>query len=221
MFKKGAVVLALALIIALLAVATFSRPDGKVHIFVLGGSKYLSLLVQSQDGRRLIVGPSSDAEFLERVSKHIPFYEKKIDMVILTSGSQKDLDGLRKHFQLSQVLVSRESSDEGQVGLVGWQEQSWEGIDVRTFAVPGHSPMVELQYGSRNVLFVQKDEQAIGEAFPDKSAVDVQVGPYYTRGAWEGDSLARMFDSNVIYVNKMVQNVSDNIRVVDDAEIVW
>lgn len=74
-----------------------------------GGSKYLSVMVRSGDRKVLILNPNADPELLEKVSRRLPFYEKEIDEVILTSGSEKDLDPLQ-HFDIKNVLVAQRIS---------------------------------------------------------------------------------------------------------------
>ena len=83
------------LIVLLLAIALGSRPDGLLHITVLDVGQGDSILVEAPDGTTMLVDGGPDPELaLRRLGEHLPFFDRDIDVVVLTHAHQDHVAGL-------------------------------------------------------------------------------------------------------------------------------
>ena len=68
-----------------------------------------SALIQSHTGKNILVDTSSTGEFLEKLSKYLPLYEKKIDVLILSHGDLDHIGGaidLLNRYKVQEVWFS-------------------------------------------------------------------------------------------------------------------
>jgi competence protein ComEC len=86
----------LAMLVAtLLAITVASRPDGQLHITVLDIGQGDAILVDAPSGATMLVDGGPDPELtLRRIGANLPFFARRIDLVMLTHPHQDHVAGL-------------------------------------------------------------------------------------------------------------------------------
>lgn len=106
--KAAFVVLAVAL--ALMAAALSSLPDGRLHVSFLDVGQGDAILVQTPTGRRVLIdGGPSPALLLEALGQRLPFWDRHIDLLLLSHPHEDHLLGLlpvAQRYRVGQVLAS-------------------------------------------------------------------------------------------------------------------
>jgi competence protein ComEC len=105
---KKWVVSPLIVIALLTALAAFNMPDDKLHVSFLDVGQGDAILIQTPDRQDILVdgGPSAQAISAE-LSKHLPFWDRTIELVVLTHPHTDHLNGLLevlKRYRVKQVL---------------------------------------------------------------------------------------------------------------------
>ncbi len=86
---------ALLVTVALLGVGLFSMPDGKTHCVVLDVGHGEAVLVRTPTGRTLLVDGGEDpTRTLEALGRFVPFWQRRLDAVVLTAPTRERLTGL-------------------------------------------------------------------------------------------------------------------------------
>jgi competence protein ComEC len=100
----GALLLAAVLIWA----AVVQRPDGRLHLYVLDVGQGDALLLTTPQGHIILIDGGPDATVLEtQLGKHLPFWQRRIDLLVLTHPHEDHLAGLvdvLARYQVGQVL---------------------------------------------------------------------------------------------------------------------
>jgi competence protein ComEC len=88
-------VAALAFVAALIWLALRGLPDGKLHVYFLDVGQGDAILIQAPDGRQILVdgGPSPTA-LLNELGAVLPFWDRSLDLVVLTHPDGDHLTGL-------------------------------------------------------------------------------------------------------------------------------
>ena len=87
--------IAAGVLAVLLAVSLASRPDGLLHVTVLDIGQGDSILVEAPDGTTMLVDGGPDPELaLRRLGEHLPFFARRVDVVVLTHPHQDHVAGL-------------------------------------------------------------------------------------------------------------------------------
>ncbi len=93
---------------ALLLVVLNSQPDGQLHVHFLDVGRGEAVLIVTPDGQQVLVdGGYSPTALLSALGEHIPFYDRQIELVVLTHpGDERigGLAGLADRYKLKQVL---------------------------------------------------------------------------------------------------------------------
>ena len=85
----------LTLLTILLAVTVASRPDGRLHITVLDIGQGDAILVEAPSGATMLVDGGPDPELtLRRMGANLPFFARRIDLLILSHPHQDHVAGL-------------------------------------------------------------------------------------------------------------------------------
>jgi competence protein ComEC len=81
--------------VVLLVTYGFTQPDGRLHAIFLDAGRGDAVLVVTPTGRRILVDGGADPRSLATsLGKHLPFWDRSLDMVILTSPDDHRLAGL-------------------------------------------------------------------------------------------------------------------------------
>lgn len=103
---RGVGVLALLAVVAWLALR--GLPDGKLHVYFLDVGQGDAILVVAPDGRQILVdgGPSPTA-LLNELGAVLPFWDRSLDLVVLTHPDGDHITGLMPlldRYRVGQVL---------------------------------------------------------------------------------------------------------------------
>jgi competence protein ComEC len=97
-------------IIAALAINIVSTlPDGKLHVYFLDVGQGDSALVRTPSNRFILIDGGPDDSVLRGVGAVMPFYERRIDLVILTHPHPDHINGLvevLKRYTVDTVLMT-------------------------------------------------------------------------------------------------------------------
>lgn len=83
-------------VLVLTAIATFflKSPDGKLHVWFLDVGQGDAIFVQAPDGRQVLIDGGPDQTVLRRLGEVMPFYDRTIDIAVLTHPDADHLAGL-------------------------------------------------------------------------------------------------------------------------------
>ncbi|MFQ5860670.1 MAG: DNA internalization-related competence protein ComEC/Rec2 [Dehalococcoidia bacterium] len=97
-------VVILALLAALLWTAALSGPDGRLHVLFLDvGQGDAVLIVTPRGGRVLIDGGPEPLAAVRALGRHLPLWERNLDLVVLTHPQVDHLEGLIEVLQRYRV----------------------------------------------------------------------------------------------------------------------
>ena len=100
-----------ALVAVLLAISIASRPDGLLHLTVLDIGQGDAILVESPDGGTMLIDGGPDPELtLRRIGANLPFFARRIDLLVLSHPHQDHVAGLvdvLDRFRVGAVLHAR------------------------------------------------------------------------------------------------------------------
>jgi competence protein ComEC len=83
------------LVVVLLAVTAANRPDGLLHVTALDIGQGDAVLIETPTGRTLLVDGGPDPELtLRRLGANLPFFARRIDVLLLTHPHQDHVAGL-------------------------------------------------------------------------------------------------------------------------------
>lgn len=107
--------LAILTVVALLAITLASLPDGRLHLIMLDVGQGDAILIESGDGRTLLIDGGPDPDLvLRRLGEFLPFYRRRIDVVLLTHPHQDHVAGLVEvlhRFEVGLILDSGRAFD--------------------------------------------------------------------------------------------------------------
>lgn len=101
----------------------FSLPDGKLHLKVLDVGQGDAIYLETPGGYRILIDGGPDSHVLKYLGDSIPFYSRKIDLLILTHPQADHLAGLvevAKRYQIGTLWVS--DSENNTKVFSRWQE---------------------------------------------------------------------------------------------------
>ncbi|HOU15270.1 MAG TPA: ComEC/Rec2 family competence protein [Anaerolineae bacterium] len=81
--------------VVLLMVYLYVAPDGRLHVFILDVGQGDAILIQTPGGKQILIDGGADArQTLAQLGRRMPFWDRSLDMVILTSPDADRLTGL-------------------------------------------------------------------------------------------------------------------------------
>lgn len=98
----------------LVAVTYFSLPDSNLHLYFLDVGQGDSILVKTASNYKILVDGGPNNRVLESVGKRLPFWDKKIDLMVVTNPDSDHIKGLAavlSRYQVGQVWLSNIPKD--------------------------------------------------------------------------------------------------------------
>lgn len=138
----------LALIAIVVWLALRGLPDGRLHVYFLDVGQGDAILVQAPDGRQILVdgGPSPTA-LLNELGDVLPFWDRSLDLVVLTHPDGDHITGLiplLERYRVAQVLDVPQSDAAAEAAP--WRERLAKLGIPRTYAQRGmRLPVGDLQ----------------------------------------------------------------------------
>ncbi|MCU0519314.1 MAG: ComEC/Rec2 family competence protein [Anaerolineae bacterium] len=84
-----------AAVVVLLAIFLAVRPDGKLHVVFLDTGKGDAVFIRTPTGQQALIDGGGDSrQTLAEIGRQMPFYDRSLDLVILTSPDDDHLGGL-------------------------------------------------------------------------------------------------------------------------------
>lgn len=128
------IILPLIVIAVLVWTAVLTASDGRLHVYVLDVGQGDAILVQRGNQQILIDGGPSGGKVCNEMGKQLPFWDRTIEMVVLTHPDDDHLGGLvdvLRRYDVEKVLTTGRQRDSG--AYREWRKLIDEkGIDVVT-----------------------------------------------------------------------------------------
>jgi competence protein ComEC len=152
-----ALVAGLAIVVLLVWVAAFSLPDGKLHVTFLDVGQGDAIFIQTPRGQKVLVdGGPSPTTLLAALGRRMPFWDRAIDLVVLSHPHDDHvsglipvleryrvkafLDGGQEHFTPAYTHCLELIQERGisyQLAQLGMQIQLGEGLQMRVLHPQG------------------------------------------------------------------------------------
>lgn len=136
-----------------------SFPDGKLHIFFCDVGQGDAALVRFPDGRDMLIDGGPDDKVINCLSRHMPFWDRHIDMVALSHPQKDHMQGLISvfaRFSVDYFLKSDIGSPtEGYTALM--REVNEKKIPVRLMARGSH-----ITLGPSQLTFIWPSPDILG-----------------------------------------------------------
>lgn len=124
-------------VLALLLVAATQRPDGHLHIWVLDVGQGDGILIRTPNGHTaLIDGGPGATPLLSEMGEHLPFWQRDLDLMVLTHPHQDHVMGLievLERYDVDQVVQTEFTA-------TGGLDAQWLH-SVKSEGAPVHYPM--------------------------------------------------------------------------------
>lgn len=94
-------------IISFLALETSAKTDGLLKVYFLNVGQGDAQFIQAPNGNQVLIDGGPNSGILQELSKIMPFYDRSIDLVILTHPHADHLTGLLavlKRYQVSKII---------------------------------------------------------------------------------------------------------------------
>jgi len=114
-FSKKWIILPLLLLAVLVSLAAFTMPDDNLHVSFLDVGEGDAILIQTPAHQDILVdgGPSPQA-IMPELGKQMPFWDRTIDMIILTHAHSDHLTGLfevLRRYEVKRVMIPEIDND--------------------------------------------------------------------------------------------------------------
>jgi len=104
--QTKALVGAAVLLLALALSAWSSLPDGRLHVTFLDVGQGDAIFIQTPSGRQVLVdGGPSETQVLAQLGRHMPFWDRTLDVVVLTHPDSDHVNGLVPVLERYQVAT--------------------------------------------------------------------------------------------------------------------
>ena len=104
-YMGGAAVLIAGLIFSVVA----DKPDGKLHVNFYDVGQGDAILIETPENHQILVDGGPSSTILSKLSEDLPFYDKSLDMVVITHPHADHIDGLidvLEHYSVNEVLMT-------------------------------------------------------------------------------------------------------------------
>lgn len=187
-----------AAIAILLIVAVLSLPDGRLHVYFLDVGHGDAIFVRTPGGRQVLIDGGPDApQTLAHLGRRMPFWDRRLDMVALTSPNAGRVAGLvpvLERYQVDFVAVGAEAGRgsvferwnallaERPAGSVGnlWAGVAWElepGLTLHAYWPRPEDPagpvVLRLVYHETSILLPGDATTLVEEALVAAAAAEI------------------------------------------------
>jgi competence protein ComEC len=102
---------ALILLVGFLIIYFFlNLPDGKLHIFFMDVGQGDSIFIRTPHGQKALIDGGPDEKVLAHLGEILPFYDRSLDLVVLTHSHADHITGLIEvieRYQVDQILANK------------------------------------------------------------------------------------------------------------------
>ncbi len=160
----AALLLLLALSSTLLWLAVTAPSSGRLSVTILDVGQGDAILIEGPEGNRVLVdgGPSGEA-ITSALGRHLPFYDRRIDLIVLTHAQADHLGGLPtvlERYDVGGVLATRFAAESAL--YQDWTKVLSESHVARPVAMRGE--WVDLGDGTRLTVLNPSVTTALGDA---------------------------------------------------------
>ena len=132
------------LIIFLTVYVFFNLPDGRLHVFFLDVGQGESIFIQSPEGQKILIDGGPDERVLNHLGRVLPFYDRTLDLVVLTHPHADHVTGLievLERYKVLEVLVNKTGYQTPEM------ERFWQLIAKKGASVRGLTMEEQIQIG--------------------------------------------------------------------------
>lgn len=112
---QSKITIGLLIFLAILIWSTLLRsPDNKLHIKVFDVGQGDSIFIRTPEGRKILIDGGPNKKVLDYLGSELPFYDKTLDLVVLTHPDKDHLSGLievAKRYKINNLWVSYGEND--------------------------------------------------------------------------------------------------------------
>lgn len=161
--------LALVFLAAIAWVTLRGLPDGRLHVWFLDVGQGDAILIQAPDGRQILVdGGPSPSTLLDQLGEVLPFWDRSLDLVVLTHPDADHVSGLVPLFERYKVVTVVDSVAADDKAAGAWLTASSAarvarqpavrgmrlvaGPVVMTVLSPPEAPLAQLAGNNRSVV---------------------------------------------------------------------
>jgi len=112
--QPGVLIAAAVVLLVLAGNAWHGRPDGRLHVMFLDVGQGDAIFVQTPSGRQILVdGGPSGSVLLSQLGRHMPFWDRTLDLVLLTHSDIDHVSGLvpvLERFRVDHVVFHEEGA---------------------------------------------------------------------------------------------------------------
>jgi competence protein ComEC len=107
--RRNALV-AVGMAVVLILVALVQLPDGKLHVYFLDVGQGDAILIVTPAGKQILMdGGPAPSVILNQLARHMPFWDRSLDLVVATQPDVDHLAGLvavMEHYRVGAVLTA-------------------------------------------------------------------------------------------------------------------
>ena len=166
---------ALAIIILLGASFLLTRPDQDLHVIFFDVGQGDSILISQGDTQVLIDGGPNSSTLLPSLGQAMAFYDRKIELVILTHPHSDHLRGLidvLENYQVDRVICSGAKYDHPSY------EEWWHIIEEKSIPVTTASEGYRIGLGEETIISILSPSAPGGDIDNDSLVLLLEYGDY-------------------------------------------
>jgi len=120
------VLMAAGAAVVLIAVALVQLPDGKLHVYFLDVGQGDAIFIVTPQGRQILIdGGPAPSVILNQLARHMPFWDRSLDLVVATSSDADHLAGLvavLERYQVGGVMAAEWPSQARAPAVARWSQ---------------------------------------------------------------------------------------------------
>lgn len=185
----------------------FSLPDGRLHLKVYDVGQGDSIFLKTAAGYRVLIDGGPNTKVLDYLGADLPFYSKRLDLLILTHSDADHLTGLLdviKQYQIQYLWVNGDDKDTrlfkewersiqdqaAQVKIVDQGDRMvfpdsteiavlWPEKEYSSSKTNNHSIVVQVSFGNFDALLTGDADNAVQPYVSGMAPVEVLKVPHH------------------------------------------